>query len=281
VEAAGGRDALYGIEFSAAAERLTDEMFLIRAEAQSPLGERARVGYLVLAPDLGAALATAALRTTASVSLGPAAALAGGSAACPLPAASAALQIPDASLLYVAPDALLTGAVQVQPEVGGAGVDALLPFQPQQVLSVAGTIPQSSARPEPVAAGSRCATDVISNWGEPDPGPGGHPCAGWFPVLTRTGDLLFDGGRGQGILYVSGDLTMSGRAAFSGIVIVAGRLTMREGASIAGVVLSAGTTTLVDAVIHADRCAVSNAMAAVPGLSGPFAPGGRRWIPLF
>jgi len=281
IPAAAGREQLYSIDFGASAERLGDELFLVRGEAASPLRERARIGCLVVAPDPARGLSAAAVRTSAGLSLAALAALAAGGPACGLQVAPPALQLPDPDLLSLALDASLAGSIEIQPELTGAHVAELIPFPLDRLLSAALALPASQVRPGPVIDGGRCVTGLLTNWGEPDPLAPDDPCTFWLPVLTRTGDLRLDGGRGQGVLYVSGDLVLAGGASFAGLVLVDGRVSLEDGASVRGAVIAAGSVSLSNASITGDRCAVSAALAAVPALAGPFVPRGRRWVPLF
>ncbi|NIP81806.1 MAG: hypothetical protein GWM90_22340, partial [Gemmatimonadetes bacterium] len=70
--------------------------------------------------------------------------------------------------------------------------------------------PATTAGPE----GSRCDTSVRKNWGDPR---GTGPCAHHLPIIHARGDLTLDGGRGQGILVVEGDLTAAGDVRFGGV----------------------------------------------------------------
>jgi hypothetical protein len=279
--AAAGTDDRHHVQFSASAERLGAELFLVRGEGTSPLGETARVGYLVIAPDPARHVPTAAIRTGAGVTLAAAATVVAGAQECGLEQAPPALQLPDTDLLTVAPDTRVTGSVDVRPEQLGAALESLVPLPFDELLAAAVAIPGNTVSPAPVLEDGHCLTGSASNWGEPDPAASGAPCAHWFPVLHRSGNLAIHGGRGQGTLVVTGDLILSGAATFSGLVLVAGSVTITDGAAINGAVISAGTLTAAAAAITGDRCLVSAALAAVPALAGPFSPPGRRWIPLF
>ena len=55
----------------------------------------------------------------------------------------------------------------------------------------------------------KCNASVETNWGEPT--VRNDVCFDYFPIIYRNGDLKLQGGRGQGILLVEGDLTTHGR----------------------------------------------------------------------
>ena len=67
----------------------------------------------------------------------------------------------------------------------------------------AATVPAYTATVPP-----RCDTKVETNWGEPT--VPGDPCFDYFPIIYHNGNLKLQGGRGQGILLVEGDLVASG-----------------------------------------------------------------------
>ena len=279
--ATAGRDDRYGIRFGADAERLSSSLFLVRAEARSPLQESARVGYLLVLRDPLDSLGTGAIRAAGAVSVGPDASVAAGSAFCPAEALAAAAQVAGPGSLAAAPEATIDGPIEVRPEFQGATLADLVPFPPDQLLADARDLPVNQVSPAPVVTVSQCDTGVDSNWGEPARSPGAGPCTDWLPLLRRDGDLTINGGRGQGILFVAGNLVLSAGASFSGLVLVAGNLTLSEGATIRGGVVVAGSVLLTNASIEGDRCALTSALARVPAIVGPFSPSTRRWIPMF
>ncbi|NJD11732.1 MAG: hypothetical protein FIB01_15270 [Gemmatimonadetes bacterium] len=281
IPAASGREDNYGIAQAAVAERLGEELFLVRAEARSPLREYARRGYLVRVSDPVSAVAAAALRAAGGVALDGGSMVTPVSAGCGGAGSSAAVQVSALEHLTVAPGARLQGDVDVNPEVRAGGLDALLPFPAARLIASATAIREARVEPAPVRVADRCVISHSANWGEPTPTAAGDPCASWYPVLSRTGSLLIAGGRGQGVLHVAGDLVLSAGALFSGLLLVDGSVTLEEGASVIGAVLVTGSATIRDATIYGDRCAVASALAAVPEVTGPFASRGRSWIPIF
>jgi hypothetical protein len=138
------------------------------------------------------------------------------------------------------------------------------------------------------AVPQKCNAAVESNWGEPSPAAVTDPCFNYFPVIYHNGNLKLQGGRGQGILLVEGDLTTTGSVVFYGPVFVTGTLSTSgnsgQGAKFYGGVV-AGNVALDDvtklaggALVNYSSCAVRRALAntATPM---PFAE--RSWVQLY
>jgi hypothetical protein len=92
-------------------------------------------------------------------------------------------------------------------------------------------------------------------------------CAESYPIVTATGDLQIDGGRGQGILYVGGRLQIVGPFEFSGVIIASGGIETSGGeVLLSGAVFTGpGAGLLANSartVIERSSCAVSAAAAA-------------------
>ena len=96
----------------------------------------------------------------------------------------------------------------------------------------------------PTTSGGACNKSDIYNWGEPRrdaPGVAAiDECQDYFPIVYfGAGTLKLQGGVGQGILLVAGDLWMSGGFEFTGLIIVLGEVrTTGTGAKLTGAVLS-------------------------------------------
>jgi hypothetical protein len=132
----------------------------------------------------------------------------------------------------------------------------------------------------------RCDTDVESNWGEPLLPT--DPCFDYFPIIYHSGSLKLQGGRGQGILLVEGDLTASGGVVFYGPVFVTGTLSTSgnsgQGAKFFGGVI-AGNVALDDlsklsggALVSYSSCAIHRALqnSATVGTLAE-----RSWVQLY
>jgi len=134
----------------------------------------------------------------------------------------------------------------------------------------------------------RCDTAVETNWGEPTPVLATDPCFNYFPIIYYQGNLKLQGGRGQGILLVEGDLTATGGMIFYGPVFVTGTLstagTSKQGAKFFGGVI-AGNVSLEDmnklsggAQVSYSSCAIKRALdnTATPGALAE-----RSWVQLY
>src|SRR5690606_10202024 len=82
------------------------------------------------------------------------------------------------------------------PGLGRLAHDSLLARIPPRA---GGTV-----TPAPVVQEGRCVQDAPASWGSPSDPEG--PCGGHRPSLAIDGDLVLDGGEGQGLLLVTGDL---------------------------------------------------------------------------
>ena len=132
----------------------------------------------------------------------------------------------------------------------------------------------------------RCNTAVQTNWGEPVLKT--DPCFNYFPIIYHQGDLKLQGGRGQGILLVEGDLTATGGMVFYGPVFVTGTLSTAgnsgQGAKFFGGVI-AGNVALDDltklaggALVSYSSCAIHRALQ---NSATPMALAERSWVQLY
>ena len=138
---------------------------------------------------------------------------------------------------------------------------------------------------QPRASGGSCATSVITNWGDP---VGAVPeCRSYFPHLFVAGDLVIEGGRGQGILTVAGDLTIRGRFDFYGPVIVGETVSIvGEGgdtARIYGALVAFGTTGEPSRIsgstlVQYSSCSIGAAMAGGSRAESLFE---RSWVRIY
>lgn len=134
-----------------------------------------------------------------------------------------------------------------------------------------------------------CNKTNTNNWGEPNRGAGSiAPCYNYFPIIHVAGNFEIAGnGRGQGILMVDGDLTVSGTFDWYGLVLVGDEITKGTGtAHLYGAVMSrnanisdgsnsslGGNTT-----ISYSKCALDKAMR---GSAQVVQAKDRGWAELF
>lgn len=150
----------------------------------------------------------------------------------------------------------------------------------------ANIIISGSPRPRPsYNADGSCKKSDTENWGDVNripllPGK----CEGYFPIIYSPGDIDFQGGKGQGILLVEGDLKVTGGFEFFGPVIVKGKLvTSGTGGHFNGGVMASNVdleqnSVLGDAVINYSSCAIA---AAVMGSTLPTPAIQRGWADMF
>ena len=137
----------------------------------------------------------------------------------------------------------------------------------------------------PTASGGVCNKTDIYNWGEPRRGGAAVvECEDYFPIVYfGAGTLKLQGGYGQGILLVAGDLWMSGGFEFVGLIIVLGEVkTTGTGAKVTGAILSNNfygeqTTLGGDPALRYSSCAIG---AALEGTSSGFPIAQRPWAQL-
>lgn len=102
-------------------------------------------------------------------------------------------------------------------------------------------------------------------------------CAGSWGAGARDGDLRLSG-RGQGVLAVSGNLTIESDARFRGWVWVGGSVRIAPGAEFLGLA-DVGERWVVDpeGSFQPDACAGVKALEATPALRRPRRVGPRAW----
>lgn len=137
--------------------------------------------------------------------------------------------------------------------------------------------------PRAHASATRCDFTAENNWGTPLQPLA--PCGSYFPLIHAPGDLDVIGGEGQGILVVTGDLTLTDGAYFSGVVLVGGRLHMKENAHIDGavLVLESERPSIIEggASLAYGPCEIKNALTRSPVVDRPFFPTHHGWVPEF
>ena len=122
--------------------------------------------------------------------------------------------------------------------------------------------------PAPSAAGSACDRDRLENWGEPARPALVASCTGYFPIIYAAGSFAFSGGRGEGVLLVQGDLTISGGAEFDGAVLVRGVVrTEGAGGRIRGALIvmgeGGGSSALEGALVSYSSCSIAASLEAL------------------
>lgn len=135
----------------------------------------------------------------------------------------------------------------------------------------------------PSVSNGVCNESDPINWGEPYKANGG-PCVDYYPIIYAGGHLTMNGGRGQGILLVEGDLHVQGGFEFFGPVIVRGTLkTSGTGGHFNGGVLAANVdldqnVVIGNAVIEFSRCTL---LKALNGSASPVSAVERAWYEVY
>ena len=149
----------------------------------------------------------------------------------------------------------------------------------EQLVEVASTrTSQRVTGAAPRSTDEECDTTDSNNWGEPTRWNSGV-CMSYYPVIHAPGDLIVDGGRGQGLLLVDGDLTLQGGFEFVGAVLVRGAVRSGPGgARITGTVAMAAQSPTAPALdglaIGFSRCAARKALL---GIALPVPLAERSW----
>jgi hypothetical protein len=135
----------------------------------------------------------------------------------------------------------------------------------------------------PSVLNGACNESDPSNWGEPYKANGG-PCLNYYPIIYASGHLTMNGGRGQGVLLVEGDLNVQGGFEFYGPVIVRGILkTAGTGGHFNGGVLAANVdldqnVVIGNAVIEFSRCTIMKALNGSASLTSAVE---RAWYEVY
>lgn len=140
----------------------------------------------------------------------------------------------------------------------------------------------------PRATGGVCDVDDPMNWGDPlDPA---GPCGDRFPIIHVDRDATIrSNGSGQGILFVDGNLTVTGGFQFFGLVIVRGAISLEGGGGNAPSVFGAVSTGDVGratqrltgpVLVQNSSCAIRRAVKSNPALMRLRPLVKRGWVDL-
>jgi hypothetical protein len=151
----------------------------------------------------------------------------------------------------------------------------------QATVLISGNNVRYTDRLAPSASDGACTVTDSLNWGAPE--SPGSACWDYMPLIHADGTLrIEEGGTGQGLLLVDGDLYLSEDFHFYGLVVVKGRTVLENEAKITGGLIGANRgisglrTELNDSSSVAySSCAVGRATA---GLAGVERLPGRSWF---
>jgi hypothetical protein len=124
-----------------------------------------------------------------------------------------------------------------------------------------------------------CRLDDLQNWGDPlNPA---STCGQYWPVIYAPGDLTLNGGWGQGLLLVQGNLTLAGPVQFYGIIIVNGTISGTGGQVIGALLIYnefGQPATVSGTQVYWSHCAITRALE---GAAKPIPIRDRSWAQLY
>ena len=155
------------------------------------------------------------------------------------------------------------------PRLGLLSLDTLLARIPLHA--------DGALTPAPSQEEGRCLVEAPGSWGSPrDPG---GPCGGHRPAVAVLRDLRLEGGEGQGLLVVAGDLVLGEGSFYAGIVLVGGNLTLGRGATLEGLAQVRGRVELAEgARVRGRACPALLALEAAATLRPPIPLPGSGWL---
>jgi hypothetical protein len=158
-------------------------------------------------------------------------------------------------------DSLLSASTVATTRAVAVGANTLL--GPMSLDSLMARVPHRVSgwgTPGPVVLNGNCQTGIPWNWGDPRGTAG--PCSGHMVSLASDGDLVLEGGVGQGLVIVRGDLVLTD-TQFFGVLIVEGSVTISGGGRIEGVVRATdGVTIGANAAVLGSDCWAAAALAS-------------------
>jgi len=161
-------------------------------------------------------------------------------------------------------------AVEVSADSAAPGL-GLIDFA--SLLSAAPVSLRGSGTPAPEEATGVCLEGDPWMWGDPD--RPWRPCGGYMLFGAADGDVTMDGGAGQGILVVDGDLTLDSGARFYGMVVTTGLLRLAAASRLEGMVLAAGGLSVGSgSTVRASACWAARVLDAHQEALGHLLPVG-------
>ncbi|MFN2564302.1 MAG: hypothetical protein ABR499_04735 [Gemmatimonadaceae bacterium] len=289
----GGRDSVKARVF---VTRITDRLFWLTSAGGAASGTSAaasRVHHLLLEVRQPTILARAALTSRGAVLAGIGAQIVGGDAPPPEWTDCAAADTGSAPAVLVpeAGVARFDDGAPIPNTLADSGAGTPATYELLGRVSTASLAARAditlapgailSPAPDSDADCRRGGTATPGSWGEPVRAGRSEGCERFYPVVHAAGDLTVTGGRGQGVLLVSGRLRVEGPFLFYGVVIASGAVVV-SGPDVRayGAILSAaeGVTWRAGGELRRSTCAVGRvAQAAAKAYPVPLRP----WAELF
>ena len=247
------------IESEGALQKLGPESWLVRGSGR--IGGSARAETAVLAWSFDPLERVIALPAMVTVGPGAPVTIAGtldgsspGSVAPPMPVDDCDPWLAALGDLYrggAVP--LVATAPDTLPRLGLLDFEGMMRSAPVRV--------SGSGTPAPSEALGVCRADEPWGWGDPD--QPWRTCGSHISFRAADGDLWVNGGTGQGLLIVDGDLTFAAGARYFGMVIARGALRLEGGATVEGLALAGGGLALASgASLRASACWALRALTA-------------------
>lgn len=119
-----------------------------------------------------------------------------------------------------------------------------------------------------VLADGSCNKASMTNWGEPWRSAGYiAACVNYFPIIYSTQSLALNGGRGQGILLVDGDVRINGNFEWYGLIVARDDITKGNGnATLTGAIMARNANiadnseVLGNITVNYSQCSLERAM---------------------
>ena len=264
-----------GSEWNALVRRLTADVFLLEV---APRGPGVPLGWLLRAsPD--SFLPVAAVSVGGPVVLGDGVSISGVDVP---PAWGDSCPAPDSAIAGIAAESIVvTGSAAL----GGSPPQLVRPVPDQAEFDrlwgrASLSLPGGTYSPAPATVGTACDLQTLTNWG--DPGGSSLPCGDYLTVVRISGDVTLDGGVGQGILLVNGDLHITSGFTFHGIILVTGAVDVTAQTDVRGILaageLRSGAGPVTQLKVNYSKCLTSKALE----ISSPLSPlATRAWNQLF
>lgn len=267
----------HGLTVASNWTRLSHELWLLEGAAGRP-GRSGRVARALAVWIMDPVTRVAAFDGV--VDIGPSALLdvSAGEAGwwAPLPEAGSACDFWSESLMEVMPPAGLPDVVRTD-RISGASL-GLGPLGWRSLEAQATHYAFGRGTPMPRDQYGECLAHAPWNFG--DPTSESAPCSGHFALVFAHEDLELEGGLGQGLIAVPGDLTLQRGTRLEGVLLVGGILTLREGSDFRGLAVAAGGLhrEAGSRIVGSSCTAVQSLSALRPRLGIPVVPTGSGWI---
>jgi hypothetical protein len=288
-----GTFAVADLTAGASVERLVSGAYLILAEARAGAANAftlSRVAAVVRTLDRAGAIAesNAAITSGGQLIVGSAATVTGLLGAlpddwtnpvCPVtdplptPAAMASAQQP-----VVSESANLAGTVLVDSTLQALDSVALGGVAWGALSVIADRHESGDVHPAPALQDGACNVAASLNWGDAVPA---NPCGSYFPLIYSNGDIVMNGGVGQGVLAATGSVTITNGARFVGLIVARGSISVDGGARVEGAIRArSGYASISDATVSYSRCAVARSLQQTAA-AHRLIPQQRTFIPAF